>query len=545
MNKYIDSFSHYKILIVISFLVNALGLSNDIFNGDSALYASISKNMAFSNDFIHLNAVIQSNWIDKPHFSFWIWAIFIKVFGNNNLGFKLPVLLSFITLLRYCFLFSKKYYGRESALISTLILSTSLHIIISNNDVRIDIFLITFMMIAIYHFQQFLEKNQILHFIFACIATSVAIMTKGIFVIAPIGMSILCYYYFQNQLKNIFKPIWLLAILLVVVGITPALYALKIQFETYGNNLILGQEASNYLKFFFWDSQFGRFNSNLGQLESKGDVFFYFHTLLWVFAPWTILLFKSFFIKQNPLKEYITLSCFGILFIILSFSKTQLSHHALILLPFLSIILASLLTSHDIKPSHRIVNKIQVPLLLLICVFSIYFSHILTGEIALKFILLIFTLILALIWLYFSKISNKIISFTAIIGLFLGVYLNSVAYPEILNYQAGRQAAEYLVQHNNQEKVKNLFGNIALLNFYYPKTIFNIDSIPSNYPHKDGKYILYTSDYGISELQSKHIDFKVLKELEDYRTTVLKRDFLIKERRNSVLQKFYLIEINP
>lgn len=541
MNKNIDSFLHYKILIVVSVLVNALGLSNDIFNGDSALYASIAKNMAFSNDFIHLNAVVQSNWIDKPHFSFWIWALFIKVFGNNNLGFKLPVLLSFIVLLRYSFLFCRKYYGRESALISTLILSTSLHIIISNNDVRIDIFLITFMMMSIYHFHLYLEKNQISQLLIACIATSVAIMTKGIFIIAPIGMSILSYYYFQNQLKNIFKPIWLLAIILVMIGITPALYALKIQFDTYGNNLILGQEASNYLKFFFWDSQFGRFKSNLGQLESKGDVFFYFHTLLWVFAPWTILLFKYFFIKKNPLKEYVTLSCFVILFIILSCSKTQLSHHALILLPFLSIILASLLTSPDFKPSHSKLNKIQVFVLLVICSFFIYFSQILTGEIALKLILSIIILIAAFIWLYQSKISNKIISFTAIIGIFLGVFLNTVAYPEILNYQAGSQAARYLEKINNQEKVKNLFGNIALLNFYYPKTIFNIDSIPIN----NEKYILYTSDYGIGELKNKNLDFKILQELSDYRTTVLKKDFLIKEKRSSVLQKFYLIEVNP
>jgi 4-amino-4-deoxy-L-arabinose transferase-like glycosyltransferase len=68
-------------------------MTNDIFNGDSALYASIAKNMAESGDWLILNSVMQENWIDKPHLAFWIWAVFIKVFGNTNFGFKLPSLL--------------------------------------------------------------------------------------------------------------------------------------------------------------------------------------------------------------------------------------------------------------------------------------------------------------------------------------------------------------------------------------------------------------------------------------------------------------------
>ena len=69
----------FKILLILILAVHALALFCDIFNGDSALYASIAKNMTESGDWLILNSIMQENWIDKPHFAFWIWAVFIKV----------------------------------------------------------------------------------------------------------------------------------------------------------------------------------------------------------------------------------------------------------------------------------------------------------------------------------------------------------------------------------------------------------------------------------------------------------------------------------
>ena len=64
----------FQILLGAILIVHMLGMTNDIFNGDSALYASIAKNMAESGDWLILNSVMQENWIDKPHLAFWIWA---------------------------------------------------------------------------------------------------------------------------------------------------------------------------------------------------------------------------------------------------------------------------------------------------------------------------------------------------------------------------------------------------------------------------------------------------------------------------------------
>jgi 4-amino-4-deoxy-L-arabinose transferase-like glycosyltransferase len=76
---------HFTILVVIGIAANALGLFNDIIEPDGALYASIAKYIATKNDWINLYGN-GADWLDKPHFPFWISAISYKIFGitNNN-----------------------------------------------------------------------------------------------------------------------------------------------------------------------------------------------------------------------------------------------------------------------------------------------------------------------------------------------------------------------------------------------------------------------------------------------------------------------------
>jgi 4-amino-4-deoxy-L-arabinose transferase-like glycosyltransferase len=107
---------------------------------DAGVYASISKTMAQRNDYVNL-WFQQTDWLDKPHFPFWITASFFKLFGYHDWAYKLPGILFVLLGAYYTFLFAKKYYNTTIALWSAFILLTAMHIIISNNDVRAEPFL--------------------------------------------------------------------------------------------------------------------------------------------------------------------------------------------------------------------------------------------------------------------------------------------------------------------------------------------------------------------------------------------------------------------
>jgi 4-amino-4-deoxy-L-arabinose transferase-like glycosyltransferase len=535
----------FQILLGAILLVHILGMTNDIFNGDSALYASIARNIAESGDWLILNSVMQESWIDKPHLPFWIWAVFIKVFGNTNFGFKLPSLLALLVLLRYVFLFSKKHYDESTAWTGVVILSSSLHIFISTNDVRIDIFLIAFMMGAIYHLQIYLSSHQLIQLLIGAFLVAMAVMTKGIFVVIPIGVSVLVTIWYQKKFRWLLSWHWLLAALVFLGGILPALYALKVQFAHFTDSHILGQKVSNYLQFFFWDSQFGRFNSNLGQVQSNGDPTFYLHTLLWSFAPWSLILLMAFFLKKNPFKEYISTACFAVLFVIISISKTQLSHHVLILLPFLSIILAVIFRVSLWRLQHPFLLFAGYVFFFLILIAGFYLTNFILGIWIGKYIIVLILVVSILFFMSKFLIEQRIFILFTSISLFLGLFLNTILYPEILKYQAGKVASDFLKKNPKYSVVEEFYANISLLNFYSPIPLKNTKLKNMDELLMKQKQILYTNDYGVSYLEEHNVNYRILDSFYDYRTTVLSLNFLRKSSRENELEKLMLVEINP
>jgi 4-amino-4-deoxy-L-arabinose transferase-like glycosyltransferase len=56
------------------------------------LYATISKHIALSGDWINLFGD-DHDWLDKPHFHFWITAFSFKLFGITAFAYKLPAFI--------------------------------------------------------------------------------------------------------------------------------------------------------------------------------------------------------------------------------------------------------------------------------------------------------------------------------------------------------------------------------------------------------------------------------------------------------------------
>ena len=284
----------YLFLLLLAILVNFSGFNLDFFTDDPGLYGSISKNLLYRHQFWQLFTYNQ-DWLDKPHFPFWAVALSFRVFGVSVWAYRLPALLFFLIALRYTFLFSKKYYGAEIAWLATLILATSQHLIMSNTDVRAEPYLVAMVIGSIYHISQLEQRFTFYDLFVAALLAALAIMTKGIFVIVAIYGALIGHLVFSGKYREIFRPKWALLVLLTGLFVLPELYALYVQFDLHPEKLVFGRQNVSGIKWFFWDSQFGRF-VNKGPITRKsGDIFFYLHTLLWAFAPWCLVFYYAVF----------------------------------------------------------------------------------------------------------------------------------------------------------------------------------------------------------------------------------------------------------
>ena len=141
----------YSILLFLAILVNFSGLFLVIIGPDGSLYASIAKKMALNNNFVELFGN-GTDWLDKPHFPFWITALSFKIFGIHYWSYKLPAILFLLMGAAYTWRFAKEQYNSVIANWSVLILLTAEHIILSNTDVRAEPYLTGLIIASVYHY---------------------------------------------------------------------------------------------------------------------------------------------------------------------------------------------------------------------------------------------------------------------------------------------------------------------------------------------------------------------------------------------------------
>jgi len=268
----------WNIIFLLTLLVYAVGLCVTIMEPDAAVYAETSMEMYDSGNFLNITHK-GKDWLDKPHFPFWITAISYKIFGVGTVSYKLPAILFTLLAALYTFLFTARFYTKKHAFVAVLILMTTLHVIISNQDVRAEPFMMGLTIMSMYHFAVYLQIKSFLQLILGCVALACLIMTKGPFTIIPtlagIGGSLL----YNKKWKEIFHWQWIVAGLITFLFLSPSLYAYYLQFDRHPEKVIFGKTNVSGVEFFLWTSQWGRF-TNTGPIKGSGDIFYFFHTLL-------------------------------------------------------------------------------------------------------------------------------------------------------------------------------------------------------------------------------------------------------------------------
>lgn len=544
-------FNWLYLFIALAVAVNFSGLFVTIMGPDAALYATIAKTMVLHHDYVNL-MVNGKDWLDKPHFPFWITALSFNIFGISTWAYKLPGIMFLLMGALYTYYLAKDLYNKQIALWSVLILLTAQHILLSNNDVRAEPYLTGLIIASVYHFYKANIRNNYWHLLAGCVFAACSIMTKGMFAIIPIGGAIAGQLIITKQWKKLFSRKWLLAIILTMLFIFPEIWCLYKQFDIHPEKVVFGQKGISGIKFFFWDSQFGRF-FNTGPIKGGGDPFFFVHTTLWAFLPWSLLLFVAIYrfiktgIKNVQGQEWYCISAALLTFLLFSASKFQLPHYMNIVFPFFAIITAQYLYYVHSAKSIKAIRVTQVVviavILLAVCAIQYFFFPVL------KWPLIAVICVIYIVMIFMPEgvsdgVIPRIILSTVLASFIVNLYLNLAFYPTLVRYQGSSEAAMWL-NYSNPEKypVAQCENDAWPMEFYLKLPLKTIDpdtikAIPKS------TFYLYTTPAMIKRLKAKGWSMQEVYEQERYPITRLKLSFLDKNTRAKQLDSMQIVMVN-
>jgi 4-amino-4-deoxy-L-arabinose transferase-like glycosyltransferase len=448
-----------KALILLAIVANSIAmLFPSLRSTFTPYYGSIAKHIVLSGNWTDL-VLSGHDWLDKPHLPFWLTAFSYKIFGVTSFAYILPGFIFYLIGLYFTYKLSKFWYSEETALLSVLFTATALHMMLSAADVRAEAYLVGEVMGACYCWLRYDQDGKFKYLIGGALFTALALMTKGIFILITIISGIAMLWIYRGKWKNFISFKWIFALILSFILITPELMALYYQFDLHPDKIVFGHTNVSGIRWFFWDSQFGRF-FNTGPIMSTNPsawhYLYFIHTFLWAYLPWWPMFFVAIWQIcsnytsncENQDANLFLMTSFCITFILFSATSFQVDHYTNIIFPFASIICAhwfmKMVNTSQVSTKHPIFY-IEMLISLLILIIVLLAASLVLDSI--WWILLIMLIAAAISFIIYSRghgwqIKTIVYPSLAMCILFVfAMMVNGVVYSK---YDAGYQVALYL-----------------------------------------------------------------------------------------------------
>lgn len=508
---------------------------------DAAQYAALSMEMIQTGNYFEI-FLRGENYLDKPPLTFWLSALSFKIFGINEIAYRIPNFLFTLLAFFSTYRLAKLFYSKEIAWLSVLILGSSQAYFLMNHDCRTDTILTGAVIFSIWQLAAYLRSKKWIFIFGTGFGIGLSLLTKG-----PMGLVIPILAFgphllLQRNFKSIFDWKWIIVLIIASLMLIPMSMGLYKQYGIYG------------LRFYYWIQSFGRITGESSWDNGTG-YFFLLQNHLWSFAPFILFFFPAIYVCLKTLllqrlkihnnQEIITLSGFVLPFMAFSTSHYQLPHYIFVLYP-----LAAILTSKYIIenfPNLKFRLTLIIPQYILLAgflaliVYLTCFCFKVPIPLFLGYTVILVGIILGSIK-SFTK-TNFIIYFSILFYAWINFGLNGWVYPNLLKYQVGSEIALY-AQKNSIPSDKIICyktdGGFAL-DFYLNKIIpKNTDSNFPNLENLDGKYLV-TNQEGLQIIGNAGYKPKIVFEGDDYHVTTLTPKFLNPSTRSETTEKKYLV----
>lgn len=497
------------LLLFISIFINLIGVFQPIIrNDDPALYAGIAKHIVISNDWVGLYSYGHP-WLDKPHFPFWASALSFELFGINAFAYNIAGFIFFLIGGVYTYKLAKLLYNQDVGLISCLIYFTSFHLMTSGSvDVRAEAYLLGQIIPACYYWLLYDRSSNInvRHLFLGALFTALAIMTKGIFVVLTIFSGLVITWLYTKKIQRLISGKWIVAYILSLIFILPELICLYLQFDLHPELTVFGRHNVSGLEWFFWGSQFGRFFNTGPIVNTHGDIFFFIHTYLWAFLPWSIVFILSMVMiirqrkiqpKSEKAKNVYLMASFWLTFIIFSLTKFQLDHYTNIIMPFAAIVCARYLEQTLSVAKLALVQKVIAYLLLIL---AIAVSLYLYNFSLLSLYAVIPFGVLCYIWFRGNQFTylEQLLFFPVVAILSVFIFVLTVNWNVCRAYDSGYNLAQIINNNNSSLPVYDFDSGMLPLDFYVKSNLYKI-SQENQLPHKGNYYVVLSEKNWLDE----------------------------------------------
>jgi 4-amino-4-deoxy-L-arabinose transferase-like glycosyltransferase len=302
--------------VLLSFFF-ALGHS-PLFDVDEGAFSQATMEMFQRGDFLstYLNGAPR---YDKPILVYWLQAASVILLGANEFAFRFPSAVCAALWVALTFLFARRRFGSNTALLAAGVMATSLGVYIIGRAATADALLN--MLIAASMFAAWLHletgKRTWAYATFAAIGLGV--LTKGpVAILIPLLVTFV-FCWLRRDLKT-----WVCAVfdwrgLLLFAAIALPWYV-----------FILHREGWPFVQGFFLKHNVGRFGGTLQ--GHAGSLVYYIPTVLIGTLPFTAFLVRAVLRVREAWRD--DLQCylwlwFGFVFVFFSLSGTKLPHYIL------------------------------------------------------------------------------------------------------------------------------------------------------------------------------------------------------------------------
>lgn len=513
-----------------------IGLSIDV-TRDSGKYATISKEIFQNGNYINLT-IHGDAYDQKPPMLFWMGAAGFTIGGISNFWFKFPILLLTFLGFYWAFQLGKSLYNKRVGTLTAIMLGFSFIYSLYSSDIHTDTPLQAFVTLALWQLSEFVQTRKNKNWIFGFIGIGLAMLCKGPIGAAIPAFAVIGHILLKKDFKFLFDYHWFLGIALAALVVSPALIGLMNQFGWNG------------IRFFFWDNNVGRITGSY--VKAINDPFFYVHTLLYLFFPWSLLFFISAFLEFKMLvknkfhsKEFFTFTGIWIFFIILNSASSQLPNYIFIIVPLIAVLTAKWIDiALENKKLLLIFNSTQniVVIILWVLIFTLVFYFFPSPNVYFW----IFAIAgIGFTTIVFIRIKNSFakLIFPSIIAFTCFTFLmNTHILPFMYSFQAPPKAARYFTENaNKNDKLYNYkYGQYELYFYSEPQAIRVKDDDNVEEIAKAGNWI-FTNPEGLTELKKLEAKPDTLIEYKHLYLNYPGR-FLNPKTRDKVLQPMYLLK---
>ena len=547
---------HIRWAIVISLLVNAASLFTPIINeGDSVLYAALSQHIALTGNWGDL-VLDHLDWLDKPHFPFWVTALFFKVGGVSTFNYILPGFLFHLLGSYYTYRIARLFYGRDVALIALLMVVSTYHLMYTSSAIKAEAFLTGSITAACYYWLRFDAQAKAKYLLLGAMFSAISVMTKGIFTLITVASGLSCVWIYRRQWRNFVSGKWLLALGLSLFFTFPEVAALYLQFDAHPQKVVFGKTGVSGIRFFLWDSQFGRFFNSGPIKNQEGTPLYFVHVFIWAFLPWVATFIAALVSGVRALpkqsvderaKFVFLCGSFFVTFALFSATAFQLDYYTVILFPFANILCARFMGQWLQRGTMCFfVAQIAVILFLLVLTFSM------AVYVANRWLLGLMVAMALALTVYAWVQRQHLRSFTAVIYPVVAVwmlylFLEGMTLGAFLRYGVAYNVNQLLAQDRSTPVFVYQLDPIVAweLGIYRSAPSEGVQST-DQLPRTGAPYLLVIKEEQLSVLDGLPLQTEVLAQSDwvDHKTGTLPRQLKL-AKGTEPLDRMHLLRVTP